>query len=257
MCEEVLRCGLHQVDAHRHRRAERSHQTHVVIERQPRHHHAVVHGDPGRFGQRVEIRAEYAIGNHHALGLARGTTRVLQDHKPFRVGFGDAHVVGSSEQIAERYERRVFRRRRVEAGEGIVDQKQLGVTVQDAGARLRHKVIERSHTHRQRQHHRGGTGEPARLDRSDQLPRRWAENCNVIARLDSSRLKRRGDASSIVVQLRPHHLVVLFAGDENHAAAPLIGSRNQTSGYRRRNRSGTHVPESASPTTVQAHSPHH
>ena len=115
--EEVLRRRLHEVDALGHRHREEPDQAHVVVQRQPRHEQLLV-AHLGRLGQRIDVGAQHPVGDHHALGFARRTARVLQDHQTLGIVRGKLqrvarrHVGRTGHDAAHRQDRRVARRRR-------------------------------------------------------------------------------------------------------------------------------------------------
>ena len=115
----------------------------------------------GRFGQRIDVGAQDPIGDHHALGFARRTARVLQDHEALgivgwdlqRIARGDVRRTGHD--APHRQDRWIARLGDVEVGEQIVDQHELGVAVTDTTSGALDEDVERPHPHRQRQNHRG------------------------------------------------------------------------------------------------------
>ena len=84
--EEVLRRGLHERGARRHRDREEPDQAHVVVQRQPRHHDVVAATSPAASAAGVDVRRQHPVGDHHALRLAGRAARVLQDDEPLGVG---------------------------------------------------------------------------------------------------------------------------------------------------------------------------
>jgi hypothetical protein len=210
--EEVLRGGLHEVDALGHRQCEEPDEAHVVVQRQPRDHHVVVGGQLGGDGAGVDVGAEHPVGDHHALRLARRTARVLQDHQPFGVvrrylqGVAAGDVGRSGHDALHRQGRRIALDGGVERCELVVDQDELGVTVADPGAGRVDEHLERAHPHRQRQHHRREARHPAPAHDRHQVAAGRTEDRDVIAGNEAARLERGADGTCIVVDLTPADL---------------------------------------------------
>ncbi len=118
--------------------------------------------------------------------------------------------------------------RLVERGELVIDQQQLGVAVLHTGAGRQHELLERPHPHRQRQHHRRRTGQPAAAHDRDQRPARGPEDRHVVAGDQPARLQCRADDPRLVVDLPPrdvHRQSTLGDGgaDEPDAGRPIGG----------------------------------
>ncbi len=77
----------------RHRHAEQPDEAHVVVQREPRHDHVVL-GQPGGGDDGVEVGAEHAVGQHHALRLAGRAAGVLQDDQALRIGRRQLEGIG-------------------------------------------------------------------------------------------------------------------------------------------------------------------
>ena len=146
MGEEVLRGGQHEIDAEAHRRGQEPDQSHVVIQREPRHHDVVV-VELGGGGDGVEVRSEHAVGDHHALGLAGGPARVLQNDEALRIGcrldMGIGRQPGGARLDRRQRDRGwVARHRFVERRQLVVDHEQPGVAVPDPSPGRRDELLE-------------------------------------------------------------------------------------------------------------------
>ena len=208
MRHEVLWGGLHQLDPLGHRQRQEPDQSHVVVERQPRHHRLLGH-ELGRLAAGVDVGRQHPVGDHHALRFARRSTRVLQDHQPFRVVLGHlqpvtgGHVRGTWQHRTDRFDRGIAGGRLVERGELVVDQHQLGVTVADPGPGRVDELVQRSHPHRQWQHHRCDTGQPTAAHDRHQLAAGRTEHGDVVARQQALGLEGGPNGTRLVVDLAP------------------------------------------------------
>ncbi len=239
--------GLHEIDAGRHRQRQEADQTHVVVEREPRHHHLAL-AEHRRLAAGVEVGGEHSVGDHDPLGLAGRAARVLQDDQPLRVGTGDLEPVARrdvgrpGEDRPHRLDRRVARRRRVERRQLLVDQHQLGVAVADAGPGRVDELLERAHPHRQGQHHRRNAGHPAAADDRHQLAAGRSQHGDVIAGEHAPRLQCGTHGAGVVVDLAPRHELRAIGRHrvthEAHAGAGIGGAlepldRRQCGGHGR------------------------
>ncbi len=156
---------------------------------------------------------EHAVGDHHALGFAGRTAGVLQNDQPFGVMRGNLqrvsrwHVRCTGHDALHRHDRRIALCSHVEVSEQIVDQQQLRVAVQDPPTGAVDEHVERTHAHRQWQHHGGETRHPAPSDDGDQLAARWPEDRHVVARHQASCLQGSTHRSCVVVDFAPADLL--------------------------------------------------
>ncbi len=222
---ELCRRGDHQVDRPGERLAEQPDESHVVIQREPRHDHVVgVHPRPDR--DAVEVVAHLSVREHHALGVGRGAARELQDGEVVRLHrgadppSGRARAVG---QIGEEEAGRVARSRLDEGGQLGVDEEEHGVGVRNPGTGLVDEGLDRCETHGQRQHHHGGAAQPGCLDRRHHGPARHAEKGDVGPRSDAGGLQPGGRGHRVVEDAAPRHGLDAVAGDE--ADRPRAGRR--------------------------------
>ena len=113
------------------------------------------------------------------------------------------HVRGTWQHRADRFDRRIAGGRLVERGELVVDQHQLGVTVADPGPGRVDELVQRSHPHRQGQHHRGDTGQPTAAHDRHQLAAGRTEHGDVVARQQALGLEGGPNGTRLVMDLAP------------------------------------------------------
>ena len=197
-----------------------------MIQRQPRDEDIDVVVERRRYLDRVEVRAQHALRQHDAFGLGGRSARELQDRQPVEI-VGDALIrIGTRptlarHEIGQQHRRRIALDRLVERREIRVEQKQRRVGVSDPGPRLLDELFDRPHPHREGQHYCARSGEPARLDRSDERSARRPEDRNVVAGLDAPGLHPRRDHPRVVVQLRPRHQGAFVLADERRPVPPV------------------------------------
>ncbi len=231
--EEILRCGLDEVDPLGHRQREKTDESHVVVERKPGDHH-LTRAELRRLARRVEVGRQDAIGDHHTLRFARRPARVLQDHEPVGIMRWEferitaRHVGRAGHHRLHRLDGRVAFDRGVEGGQLVVDQHELGVAVTNAGSGRLDEHIERTHPHRERQHHRREPGEPAAADDRHQVAAGRAQHGDVVTRHEPFRLERCGNGTSLVVDLIPANVHRLAVG--HHRVADESDSSTRARG---------------------------
>ncbi len=207
---EVLRCRLHQLDALRHRQGEEPDQSHVVVQRQPRHHH-LVGRELGGFADGVDVGAQDAVGDHHALRLAR-RARLVYCRMTSRSGSSG----GSSARRPTGRPARPGAPTPIGSiggspGAGLVERRRADRRSSTSLAspwRMRARVPSMNASSEPIRIGRGSTmmAMPANqqpLDDRDQLAARRPEDRDVIAGHEPSRLQRGADGAGLVVDLRP------------------------------------------------------
>ncbi len=229
--QEVLRRGLNQLAPVGHRDRQEPDQAHVVVQGQPRHHHlGLVELGSGTRG--IDVGGQDTVGDHHALGLAGRAAGVLQDDEPLGIVRRDLQLISrrrgrrAGQHACHQFDRRIAGGVLVEGGQQLVDQDELGIAVADATPGRIDEGVERTHPHRQRQHHAGDAGQPAPLDDRDQLPRGRTEDRDVVAGDQPTGLQGGADDSGLVVDLPPWNERIAFGRrhrrpDETHAGRSI------------------------------------
>ena len=122
-----------------------------MVQRQPRDG-PVGGGHAERVGDRVDVREDAPVREHHALRLRRGAARVLQDREPVGIVCRPliplaAEARGFRRQVVEGHDRDTLGRRVQERREFGVDDDEAGVRVRDATAGLVHELLDGAEAH--------------------------------------------------------------------------------------------------------------
>ncbi len=112
-----------------------------------------------------------------------------------------------------------------ERGEVGVDEQQVDVGLLDAHTSLGDELLDRSQTHRQRQQHEGGAGQPHRLHGDDEVVARRPEDGDMGTHADASGLECGGDRLGLEMELVPAAADLDAVADEGDAtgAATIRG----------------------------------
>ena len=215
---EILRCRLNKLASVGHRNREKSDQSHVVIERQPRHHD-LVGTKLRRSARSIDIRGEYPIGDHHAFGFAGRAAGVLQDHQALWIVGRNLkalarRIARTGHDCCHWLDRWVARTRLVKRRQRIVDENKLCVAVLNATASALDKCIERCHPHRERQHHAGDAAEPTPLDDGHERAAGGSEDCYMVAGHEPAGLQCCTNCAGFVVDLTPRNKARLVGGGD-------------------------------------------
>ena len=178
---------------------------------------------------RVEVRAQHRCGSITPFGslvdpLVNCRIASRSRSSSTRSNASDLGRAAPGHEVGQQHGRRVAFGRLVERREIGIDQEESRVGVADARPRLVHELLERSHSHRQREHYGARAGDPARLDRSDERTAGRAEDRDVVAGLDATRLHAGADDARVVVQLRPRHEDAIVLRDERRSVPPIGGA---------------------------------
>ena len=208
--QEVLRRGLH----------ERRRRVVIGIARKPTRpmswysgsHETITSSghELGRLAAGVDVRRQHAVGDHHALRLARRAARVLQDHEPLGVGRRDLEARRRS---ARRARRAAPRRSARSAGRRAPPRRTRRAGRRSARAwRRRGGCGPRvDSTNASSEPIRIGSGSTIEAMPAIQQPRmigdqraaRRPEDGDVVAGHEAPGLQRRADGAGLVVDLAP------------------------------------------------------
>ena len=226
--QEVLGRSQHQVCSADHGQGEQPHQTHVVVQRQPRDDHVGVGVEASSGGRGVEVGQDRAVGKHDPLGVGGRPAGELEDGQGVGVRRRGFEVAGRAPArgpggLVESDEGGIPGRRVEEGGQIGVDEDQGGVRALDPRPGLGDELLHRPQPHRQGQHHRGRPRQPGGLDGGDELSRGGAQEGDVPARPYPPGLQDGGHGAGLLVELGPGEHVGLARTHEGDGPAPPGG----------------------------------
>ena len=223
--EEVLRGTLDQIGTPGHRDGEQADESHVVVERQPRHD-PVVLGDLCRFPRAVEVGADVGVRQHHTLGFRGRTRSELQDCDRIGIRLRSLVVVaagaGGSTELIERQEGRVALDALDERDQFGIDKDHRRIGAVDPVAGLLDELFECSHPHGKGHGDESGARDPDRLYGGDEFSGRGAQQGDVIAGAHPPGLEAGGGSTCLHVKVGPGDRLVVVARDEGDCAPGIL-----------------------------------